>query len=206
MKIVCISSEDKTRKNLYISSLSSFLSKDAKVLVVNMDDNRDLEILFEVENYIIYDNLDYFSQICNLEQGKTEVNDNLDILPSAFKKDKYTLKDEDYKKLNNIKGYDYLILNMELRKINLVDDVELISENIENIENIKKYFINNRIVRSKINRRKKEEIEKEGYIVIADKLIDSNISNEDLYEIWEVYLGISEYKMDRNIIERIFNL
>ncbi|MDL2310839.1 cell division inhibitor, partial [Peptostreptococcaceae bacterium OttesenSCG-928-C18] len=72
MKIVYISSEERARKNLYIMSLSSFLAKDEKVLIINMDSDRELEILFEVEDYIIYDNLDYFSKISDLEQSITE--------------------------------------------------------------------------------------------------------------------------------------
>ena len=89
MEIIYISSLDETRKNLYISSLSSFLSKDYKVLIINFGNNRNLEIKFGIEDYIIYDNLDYFSGNCDFNQGIIELNDNLYIMPSAYKNNKY---------------------------------------------------------------------------------------------------------------------
>ena len=206
MKIIYISSEDKTRKNLYIASLSSFLSKDNEVLIINMEKDRELEMLFEVEDYIIYDNLDYFSEVSDLEQSVTEIEDNLDILPSAFKLEKYEMQEEDYKKITLIENYDYIIVNTEVENIKYIENIEVITDELLEYKQDKMYFINNRLSRNKINRKRKEIFEKEGYTIIGDMLINESTSKDSLDNLWGNYIGISEYKMDRNIIERILNL
>ncbi|MDL2310507.1 hypothetical protein LJC13_00850, partial [Peptostreptococcaceae bacterium OttesenSCG-928-C18] len=64
----------------------------------------------------------------------------------------------------------------------------------------------NRLFDKKISKRRKEELEEQEITIIGDQLINENTQKEDLYNIWEVYTGVSPYIRDRNIIERIFDL
>lgn len=203
MKKIYISSEDKTRKYLYISSLSSFLSKDNKVLIINMENNRDLEIYFKIEDYIIYDYLDYFSGICDLDQGTLDLNDNLMIMPSAYRSDKYIMTDEDFNKIDNILEFDYILINSNLKVLENFEEIDIITDYIleDNLKN--KYFINNRSINKKINSKRKKTLDKENYIIIGEVEIDSNTKGEFLNEIWKVYLGQSKYEVQKNFLERL---
>lgn len=206
MKGIFISSEDKARKHLYISSLSSFLSKDKKVLIINMEENRELEIFYDIEDFIIYDYLDFFSGNCELDQVIQEIDDNIDLIPSAFKLDKYRLNKKDYKKIYNLKEYDYLIINGDISILENFEEIDCIMDYLpeEELENI--HYINNRSSNKKINRKKKEFFEEEKINIIGDMEIDDEIDLEDLYPTWNIYLGEEEFILDRNIFERIFNL
>ncbi|QQK07154.1 hypothetical protein [Miniphocaeibacter halophilus] len=203
MKKIYISSEDKTRKYLYISSLSSFLSKDKRVLIINMENNRGLEIYFKIEDYIIYDYLDYFSGICDLDQATLELKDSLMIMSSAYKPDKYTMTDEDFNKIDNILEFDYILINSDLKVLDSLKDVDIITDYIleNNFKN--KYFINNIAINKKINSKAKKSLDEENYKIIGEIKIDSNTKEEFLNEIWKVYLGQGKYEIQKSFFERL---
>lgn len=206
MKKIFISSEDKARKHLYISSLSSFLSKDNKVLIINMEEDRKLEIFYDIEDFIIYDYLDYFSNNCDLDQVVQEIDDNIDLIPSAYKLDKYELIKEDYKKIDFLMEYDYIILSGEFKNIENLEDIDLITDYIPQEEYERIFYINNRIENKKINKRKKEQLDENKINIIGDILLEEEIEEESLNKIWNIYLGNEEFSLERNLIERIFNL
>ncbi len=203
MKKIYISSLDKTRKHLYISSLSSFLSKDGKVLIINMDNNRDLEIEFEIEDFIIYDNLDYFKGICDLEQSIQEVDENIFLMPSAFKTDKYVMDNKDFKSIDKIEGFDYIILNGE-DVDKYIEDMDIILDYID--EKSEGYFyINNRNMEKKVNSKKYNTLQDKNIRIIGDLEIDNDMNSHILNNIWKIYVGEDVFTVEKNIFERIFN-
>ncbi|HHX71255.1 MAG: hypothetical protein WAO56_09900 [Miniphocaeibacter sp.] len=203
MKKIYISSEDKTRKYLYISSLSSFLSKDKKVLIINMEGNRDLEIYFGIEDYIIYDYLDYFSGICDLDQSILELNDNLMIMPSAYKRDKYIMENEDFSKIDNILEFDYIIINSNEEILKNIKETDIIADYVFKVDNGNKYFINNLSINKRINSKIKKSLDNENYIILGETEIDSNTKDESLNGIWKVYLGQEKYEVQKSFFERL---
>lgn len=203
MRKIYISSEDKTRKYLYISSLSSFLSKDKKVLIINMEGNRDLEIYFEIEDYIIYDYLDYFSGICDLDQSTLELNDNLMIMPSAYKRDKYIMENEDFSKIDNILEFDYIIINSNEGILKNIKEIDIIADYVFKVDNGNKYFINNLSINKRINSKIKKSLDNESYTILGEGEIDSNTKDESLNGFWKVYLGKEKYEVQKSFFERL---
>ena len=202
MEIIYISSLDETRKNLYISSLSSFLSKDYKVLIINFGNNRNLEIKFGIEDYIIYDNLDYFSGNCDFNQGIIELNDNLYIMPSAYKNNKYYLQDKDYYRIKDMEEYDFIILNGYENILKYFTEIANISDNL--LESRMNYYINNTNISKKLNYKILKQIEDKGVSILGEVDITSIRNEEELNNIWEVYTGSKKYIYEKTIIERIF--
>lgn len=203
MRKIYISSLEKTRKYLYISSLSSFLSKDKKVLIINMENSRDLEIKFGLEDFIIYDHLDYFKGVCDIEQSLQEINENLFLMPSAFKRDKYEMVKEDFENIDKIDGFDYIILNSE----NINNEIECMDIIVDYIdEDIKReyFYINNRNIETKINSKKFNILQEKGIGVLGDLEIDKDMNPDILNNIWKVYIGEEIFTVDKNLFERIF--
>lgn len=204
MRKIYISSLEKTRKYLYISSLSSFLSKDSKVLIINMENSRNLEIEFELEDFIIYDNLDYFKGVCDLDQSLQEINENLFLMPSAFKTDKYEMKKDDFQNIDKIESFDYIILNGE--EINEdIDNMDIILDYIDENLNREYFYINNRNTQGKVNSKKFNGLLERNIKVIADFKLEENMDSKEINNIWKVYTGEDTFTVEKNLFERIFN-
>lgn len=86
---------------------------DGKRLIISLiQQSRELERSYEIEEYVIYDNSDVLSGIISLEDAIINIDDNIDILPSSYKKKKDTVDNEIFE--NEIyNDYDYVFFLLD---------------------------------------------------------------------------------------------
>ncbi len=91
----------KTGKNVLMMDLSSGKIKMSEYLKVNED--------------IVYDIVDVFTNTCTLEQGIIEINENLSLLPCPRIENKITeINKEAFTELiEDAKGYDYVVIDAD---------------------------------------------------------------------------------------------
>lgn len=83
-----------------------------KLILSLIQENRQLEKLYEIEEYVIYDNSDVLSNIISLEDAIIGIDDSTDILPSSYKKKKDSVSKELFE--NEIyKDYDYVFFLLD---------------------------------------------------------------------------------------------
>lgn len=77
-----------------------------KILIFSLiQENRNLENLFDIQDDIIYDNQDYFNNIIELENLIYEIDDKIHIVPSSYK---MKISNYDFSKIiNDISKLDY---------------------------------------------------------------------------------------------------
>lgn len=97
------------------------------LLLVNLtQENRELEKLFEIESFIIYNSYDYFLDTCDLEKAIYEIDDTIHILPSTVKSEDTTIdlsildKDLD----SNRVGFDHTLEEDDLNYNESISDEE----------------------------------------------------------------------------------
>ena len=137
---------DKFKK--YLPNLMN--NMEGKNLILSLiQENRDLEMYFDIIDEIIYDNSDYLNNIVDLEQVSIEIDDNIDIVPSSYK---MKVKEYDFNSiLNDIESVDYdnilILIDDKLDISNLPNEEIIYSSDLDNIIENKKLIItdNNRV-------------------------------------------------------------
>lgn len=86
---------------------------DGKKLIISLiQQSRELERSYEIEEYVIYDNSDVLAGIISLEDAIINIDDNIDILPSSYKKKKDIVDNEIFE--NEIyNDYDYVFFLLD---------------------------------------------------------------------------------------------
>ncbi len=137
---------DKFKK--YLPNLIN--NMEGKNLILSLiQENRDLEMYFDIIDEIIYDNSDYLNNIVDLEQVSIEIDDNIDIVPSSYK---MKVKEYDFNSiLNDIESVDYdnilILIDDKLDISNLPNEEIIYSSDLDNIIENEKLIItdNNRV-------------------------------------------------------------
>lgn len=98
----------------FIEYIPKLIEKfDGRKLIVSLiQESRMLERSYEIEEYVIYDNSDVLAGIISLEDAIISVDDNIDILPSSYKKKKDTVDNGIFE--NEIfEDYDYVFFLLD---------------------------------------------------------------------------------------------
>lgn len=187
---------DINKKALIIQGLSNLLDK--KVMILSLDHpTRKLEYSLGVEDYIVYDILDFFSGVCDLDKAVVEVNDKVKLLPASIKPEKHDPSLEDYKNLlKEIEDYDYVIFT---KNPGLVMDERIVWGDIESYSSEKIYQI--------VDNKKSSDAfflgrltYKDRYDLIVDHYTDD--VDDDLKEVLENYIDKKPAKI--SLWDRIF--
>ncbi len=111
--IIGITGEEKGRI-LFGKALTQSLDKPLCLVNLNHK-NRNLEIAFEMENEVVYDILDYLKGDCSLYQSTLEIQEGIDLIPSSYLEDKYSILKEDMASLKTEleKEYQYILFFAE---------------------------------------------------------------------------------------------
>lgn len=111
--IIGITGEEKGRI-LFGKALTQSLDKPLCLVNLNHK-NRKLEIAFEMENEVVYDILDYLKGDCSLYQSTLEIQEGIDLIPSSYLEDKYSILKEDMASLKTEleKEYQYILFFAE---------------------------------------------------------------------------------------------
>lgn len=98
----------------FIGNIPRLIEKfNGKKLIISLiQESRELESLYDIDEYIIYDNSDVLTGIISLEDAIINVEDNLDLLPSSYKKKVDFINHEIFE--NEIfKDYDYVFFLLD---------------------------------------------------------------------------------------------
>lgn len=223
MEKILITGNRKSGKSLITSVIARQLPKDKKILIVDLNhENRELEIAMQVEDFIVFDILDYLSDMTDFSQSVLEVNENIDIMASAYREDKYMAKAEDYEKLiKDIENaeYDYILIESNLDKLkdlkNIVNTLIYIDNgsanyNLSMFDEIEgdKFYIFNETEREKIPSFERKDIESKNFKLIGKILYNEKyeremdrgnaIINENLKEVFSNFINKREVAEEKS--------
>lgn len=223
MEKILITGNRKSGKSLVTSMIARQLPKDKKMLIIDLNhENRELEIAMQVEDFVVFDVLDYLSGMTDFNQSVLEVNDNIDIMPSAYREDKYIAENKDYDKLNkeiSDREYDYILIESNLDKLkNLTEMVDTLiyidngsaNYNLSMFDEIKgdKFYIFNEIEREKISSFERKDIDEKNFKFIGKILYNEKyeremdkgnfIINENLKEIFSNFINKREVAEEKS--------
>lgn len=223
MEKILITGNRKSGKSLMTSVIARQLPKDKKILIVDLNhENRELEIAMQVEDFVVFDILDYLSEMTDFSQSVLEVNENIDIMASAYREDKYMASTEDYEKLiKDIEKaeYDYILIEGNLDKLkdlkNIVNTLIYIDNgsanyNLSMFDEIEgdKFYIFNETEREKIPSFERKDIESKNFKLIGKILYNEKyeremdrgnaIINENLKEVFSNFINKREVAEEKS--------
>lgn len=192
MEKILVTGSRKSGKSLIVSSFSRLIPNNKKIIIVNLNhENRGLETAMKVEDFVIFDILDYMSGEVDIEKSILKIDENIDILPSAYDEEKYKCEKEDYEKLvTKLEelGYDYVIIESNLDNINklqpLIEKLIYIDNGKANYKlsifndiNGEKNYIYNEVEKDKISSFEEIDIKENGFLNLG------KINFNERYEI-----------------------
>lgn len=127
-----------------------------KIIVSLIQNSRKLESILDVSDFIIYDNSDIMVKIISSEDAVIEVDENLDLIPSSYKKktDKF---DYNILSIDFIDDYDFafILFDENIEYINKPKTI-IVKEDASNISEKNQYIL-----------LKKEKINYEKYNIVG---------------------------------------
>ena len=178
--IMMTSCEEKQGKTLFSLTASKFLSKDKKVLLVDLSNSeKDCSHYLDIKEQVIYDVVDLIKETCSMDQALISIeeeNFSFDFLPAPRIKEKYKKLDLGHLKKIFMESngiYDYVIIDGS----SIADDIKTSSYEIidlalilsySKIEDVKKIFSSLNIIGNDVKNVKlvinkiKEKDEKKG--------------------------------------------
>ena len=98
-----------------------------KTLVINLiQEDREMEKLFDIQDLIIYNSYDYFSGLVNFDKAYIEVTDGLSWLASTYKKSDHEIELD--KVIELTKGFEESFVLMTSDQLEYFNDVEVFSK------------------------------------------------------------------------------
>lgn len=83
-----------------------------KLILSLIQENRQLEYVYDIAEYIIYDNSDVLSGIIDLEDAIIDIDDDIDLLPSSYKSKVLDIDLESF--VDGISNdYDYILIVLD---------------------------------------------------------------------------------------------